>query len=440
MIVLVRERSWRLAAGSRTRSAAAVIAPRMDPVPLFLLTVAAIFVIGAAGEIVFERTGVPDVLWLVTVGIVIGPVLGVVDAETLLRIAPYFGAFTLVVVLFHGGVQLRLGELARSAPRATALALLTFVSSAAGTGVLSMLVKWLGGFPPEWSWFHAAMLGAILGGSSSVVVMPAVERAGVDPRLGNLVSLESALTDVLCVVVAGAAITVILSGSADPAVILATLGRAFGAGLLAGLIAGMTWILAQPLFRGSEHEYPVTLGALLVLYVIIDNAGGSAAFGILIAAVLVGNAPAIASRIGLARSVELEASVQGFHARVTFIVKSFFFTFIGCMLRPPWGLLALGVVFGGVLLALRWPTAWLATARAGFSDDERRLVAVLLPRGMAAGVLAMMPHHAGVPGTQELPIVVFATVVTTIVLFATGFPFFRRRLARSAEPPTTTAP
>ena len=39
----------------------------MDPVSLFLLTVAAIFLIGIAGEIVFERTGVPDVVWLILV-------------------------------------------------------------------------------------------------------------------------------------------------------------------------------------------------------------------------------------------------------------------------------------------------------------------------------------------------------------------------------------
>jgi hypothetical protein len=51
----------------------------MDPVAIFLLTIAAIFLIGVLGEIVFEKTGVPDVVWLIAVGVLLGPVSGVVN-------------------------------------------------------------------------------------------------------------------------------------------------------------------------------------------------------------------------------------------------------------------------------------------------------------------------------------------------------------------------
>ena len=34
----------------------------MDPVAQFLLAVASIFLIGAVGEIIFERTSIPDAL------------------------------------------------------------------------------------------------------------------------------------------------------------------------------------------------------------------------------------------------------------------------------------------------------------------------------------------------------------------------------------------
>ena len=70
----------------------------MNPVDLFLLVIAAIFVIGVIGEIIFEKTDVPDVVWLILVGILIGPVLGWVSREGLVQIAPYFGALTLVIV------------------------------------------------------------------------------------------------------------------------------------------------------------------------------------------------------------------------------------------------------------------------------------------------------------------------------------------------------
>ncbi len=81
----------------------------MSPVTLFLICIAAIFLIGTFGEVVFTRTRVPDVIWLILVGIFIGPVLGIVTRATLLGIAPYFSALTLVFVLFEGGSRLDLG-------------------------------------------------------------------------------------------------------------------------------------------------------------------------------------------------------------------------------------------------------------------------------------------------------------------------------------------
>lgn len=42
----------------------------------------------------------------------VGPVFGLVSRESLARIAPYFGALTLVVVLFNGGTQLFAGGFA----------------------------------------------------------------------------------------------------------------------------------------------------------------------------------------------------------------------------------------------------------------------------------------------------------------------------------------
>jgi hypothetical protein len=47
----------------------------------------------------------------------------------------------------------------------------------------------------------------------------------------------------------------------------------------------------------------------------------------------------------------------------------------------------------------------------------------------------MLPAQAGVEGTEDLPVVVFAAVLTTILLFASGFPIFKKRLAAQPDPP-----
>ena len=53
---------------------------------------------------------------------------------------------------------------------------------------------------------------------------------------------------------------------------------------------------------------------------------------------------------------------------------------------------------------------------------------VLLPRGLAAGVLATFPVAAGLPSSSEIPGIVYAAVITTIVGFAVALPLAKGRL------------
>ncbi|MCB9630555.1 MAG: cation:proton antiporter [Sandaracinus sp.] len=420
----------------------------MSDVSVFLLCVSAIFLIGIVGELVFAKTGVPDVIWLIVVGAVLGPISGLVSKAMLQSIAPYFGALTLVIVLFNGGTGLKLRELSAAAGRGSLLAILSFLLAVAFIAPLTMLGAWMGVLPAEeWTWLHAVMAGTILGGSSSVVIMPALAKAGLAPRIANIVNLESALTDVLCVVGTGALISLLApeaGGEASAGSAGITLLKSFGIGVGVGLVAGLVFVLTLRPLHGSPYAYPITLGMLFVLYVLVDELGGSAALAILTAAVMIGNAPTLSKTIGLAKEAALDSNVQGTHGELTFIIKSLFFCFIGAMLAPPWGPLLFGIFLGGMLLVARVPAVLVACAGDSFSKPSRALVAVLLPRGMAAGVLAMMPYQAGVPGTEQLPVIVFAGVLTSILIFAGGFPVLKKRLPASdlADPkaPKDAAP
>ena len=408
----------------------------MDSVELFLLTIAAIFIIGVAGEVFFARSGVPDVVWLLLTGIVIGPIAGLVTRPQLLDIAPYFAALTLVVVLFEGGSRLRLRDLSRAAPRSSALALTSFTTATVVVTLASMIARAVGTLPGSWTWSHGIMLGAILGGSSSIIIMPAMTHARVNDRIANLVSLESAFTDALCVVGAAAMLSYLEAGPGNGGSPAMEVTGAFAIGGLVGVGAGLFWILVLRRLGSSVHTYPITLAALLGLYVLIQQAGGSAALCILAFAVLVGNA-GVGGGIDATTRPGLDAGVRGVHGQIAFMVKSFFFTFIGAMLGPPWSAVALGVILGGVLFAIRWPAVRLATAGSSFSTLDRAVIWVAFPRGLAAGVLATLPAAAGIAGTEHLSTVVFATVVTTVIVFAAGLPLSHRR--NGSAPPEVEA-
>lgn len=397
----------------------------MNPVTLFLLTISGIFLIGTLGEIVFRRTNVPDAIWLILMGILIGPVTGLVHREQLGSIAPYFAALTLIVVLFEGGSKLKIKEVSREVHFSGFLALLTFGASILTVTLACFLLEPTGLFPSFWNWKYGLLLGVILGGSSSIVIMPAMSQAKVEPEVANLVNLESAFTDALCVVGASTLIELLAKGgSSSP---IGALFRSLGMGLALGLAFGALWLFLLRPLKESTHSYPITFSALLILYVLVGKAGGSAALGILAFAVIVGNAGWIGSKLKLSIKISLGEEVRGFHSQMAFIIKSFFFTFIGAMLTLPWSFIGLGLLLGILLLLARVPCAWLIGKSRGLGPSQWKLVAVSMPRGMAAGVLATMPLSAGISGTEPFPAIVFSCVLASILVFAVGFPLVKKK-------------
>lgn len=397
----------------------------MPPVTLFLVCLAAIFLIGTFGEVVFTRTKVPDVIWLILAGILIGPVLGLVSRAQLLSVAPYFSALTLVFVLFEGGSRLDLVQLYRATPRSVLLSVLNFLFSTAAVMLFSRLMVEAGLLPAAWTWKQELLTGAIVGGTSPIVIMSAIARIKVPVEAANLTSLESALSDVLCIVTVTFLVG-LFRGAADVGTPWGALIRSLGLGIVLGTAGGALWLLTLNWLDQNEHAYPITLSALLILYVLVEGAGGSGALGVLSFAVVVGNAGHIGRIVKLDTQLGLDDDMRGFHSQMVFMVKSFFFTFVGAMLGPPWSLALAGALLAAVLLVARYPGSWFAMLKSPLDKVQRRLVFLTVPRGVAAGVLATLPVAAGIPDTQQVPPVIFACVFGTILIFAAGLPLTLR--------------
>jgi NhaP-type Na+/H+ and K+/H+ antiporter len=261
-----------------------------------------------------------------------------------------------------------------------------------------------------------------------------MQRAAAPPRVAGLVNVESALTDVLCVVSAGTVLEGLVAGTADGGGAALGLARFLGIGLAAGVGVGLLSAYGLRRLVRTDRAYPIVLSGLFVLYALVDAAGGCAALAVFSCAVALGNAPAFAAHASASERIWLQGRVTSVHGTLAFMAKSFFFTLIGTLLAPPWPLLALGAALGVVLFVTRWPAALVALAGSGFSRAESGMVVACVPRGLAAGVLSLAPVAAGVPGAADFPIVVFAACVTTILLFAIAFARAKRRLAGEATP------
>ena len=394
----------------------------MDAVAATMVLIAGLLVLGALGEFVFARTGVPDVVWLVAAGILAGPVSNLVSPTLLTPGIPFFGAIALTIILSNGAFRLRLAEVAAAAPRGILLGLLGFAFSLLAICVLLWLATALGFVRPmpPLLWL---MAGAIVGGTSSVIVMPTVAKGSIPARVARIAEVESAATDALSIVVAMVMIDLLVSGVVDFSRPFVTLARELGEGIGLGVIAAALLVPLIPPLRDKSHGYTIFLGSMLALYAITDSLKGSGAMAVLTSALLLGNAASIVPRLFPGAQGQVFTTSQTtlvMQDQMSFLIKSFFFFLIGLMFPTDLRQIALAGVAGLFLLLFRIPAVMLSTKGMKPGKKEFWLLTVAMPRGLAAGVLATLPLQRGLQGMENRAPAIFALIVFSVLFFAAG--------------------
>jgi len=404
----------------------------MTPVAQLLVVVAALLLIGAAGEFIFSRTNIPDVVWLVLAGILAGPVFEVVSPTLLAPAVPFFGAIALTVILSGGAYRLRLTEVAAAAPRALLLALVGFLFSVASICAYFWVLAELS-LTETRSPVHWLTAGAIVAGNSALILMPTLAGAKVDSRVSRLLEVESSATDALCIVVTMVLIDLLVTGSADLSRPFVALAREIGIGSVFGIVAAALMIPAIPALGDKPHGYTVFLASMLIVYAVTQLADGNGALAVLTSALLLGNAPILVPKLipGAHPEAFVPAEIERImHAQMAFFIKSFFFVLIGLMFPASPRLIGIGALGALVLLVFRMPAVKLATINLGLTRKETWMLNIAVPRGLASGVLSTLPMRYGIAGAEDFSLGVFALIVASILLFSGGFAVVSRMADR----------
>jgi len=196
--------------------------------PILLLAASVVIIMGVLGEAFFKKTGIPDILFLMVLGIIIGPILGIIQPEAVLQIVPYFAAVALIIIMFDGGLNLHIGKVLKTAHFAVILVIVGFAIS---VGIVAALAHYGLG----WEWIDSILLGSIVGGSSSIIVFGLVQKIHISDDAKSMLSFESALTDIFAVIIAFVLFEAMLSGEFSLDLLGATIGKAIMVGLVLGL-------------------------------------------------------------------------------------------------------------------------------------------------------------------------------------------------------------
>lgn len=366
--------------------------------------------------LLFKLTKIPDVLLLMVGGIIVGPVLHLIKPEDFGVVGPVATSIALIVILFEGGVNLHLRTIFSALRHTVLITLFTWVSTAA-------TVSWIMFALTPLDWGMALVTGAILGGTSSAVVVPMISALGMDEKPKTVLFLESAITDVLCIVVTVGLIQALRSGKMDTGQIALQILISFGGATLLGVSGGFVWGMLLGKVRRFPNTIFATVAYVFLLYGAAELLGISGAITALSFGVTLANISGLTFSTSQGRKLLVFRKVSRvdklFFSEVVFLLKTFFFIYLGISIRFDnivYLLLALAVV--AVVYLERFMLIRIIASRK-FNRRDASLMTTMVPKGLAAAVLAFLPLQYGMANAQWVSGVVFPVVLISII--ATSF-------------------
>ena len=397
----------------------------MEPALLILTLGTLVFAAHWFAEI-FSKKRIPDVLMLVIIGIIIGPLLKVVDADKLSSIGNVFGQLTLVTLLFESGTELSFRTLADSIKNTVTLTIVNFLITFIAIGALGWLAL---GMNPGISF----MLGAALGGSSSAVAIPLVKQISIGEKSKTILILESAFSAILCIVVALAIFESYKYGEFRIGIIF---GQVFSSFLLAsiiGLLGSIFWSLVLDKVRTINNSIFTTPAFVFIIYGINELLGYSGIISALAFGIGLANMDLIhhkwLTKFTKRKPTLLNPMEKTLFSELVFLMKTFFFVYVGISIKFDSLIsLLIGLGISVILIILRIPIVRISLPADinNVSNKDRAFLSMMIPRGLAAAVLATMISQSGLTGSEGVSNIVFSVIFFTIIFTSLLVPFLEK--------------
>jgi NhaP-type Na+/H+ or K+/H+ antiporter len=369
-----------------------------------------------------DRLRIPSILTLLTVGLVVGPGLGVVDPTAMFGelLSPVV-SIAVGVILFEGGLSLRLREIEGS--QRIIWSLVTV--GVAVTWVIGALTAWA---LTDLGLATAVLLGSILVVSGPTVVGPILRTARPSRRVGSILKWESIFIDPIGAMLAVITFDIIIAGQDAPGaggVVLQVLA------FIADGVASGGVFAAAAVFALRRHWVPEHLVSLFGLAAALCSFMVGETFfheSGLLATTIVGLVLANHSRVRTESIVRFSEDLRVLLIGVLFILLSARLS-REQIISVGWGAF---VLVAALVFIARPLAVWLSTWGSDLVQRERLLIAGVAPRGIVAASIASVfgleLEDAGVAGAELITPLAFTVIVATGVIYGLGAGPFARRL------------
>ncbi len=383
----------------------------------------------------FSRTKIPNVLLLLLIGIIVGPVGGIISKDFFGEIGRVFTIITLIVILFESGAGLKLKEIKESIGSASLLTVFNFIVTVLITALATRFLLSLDSL-------SAVFVGAIVGGTSSAVVIPMVKQLKFSQKSSSVLILESALSDVLCLVVGLALLDGMAIGEVSVGAVFSQMWKAFLFAMLLGLAGGLIWSLLINMIRSIKNSMMTTLAFVFILYGAVELLGYNGGIAVLSFGILLSNVELINENKTFRKFFKFETSgfntnERDFFAEIVFVMQTYFFVYVGISIQfgSLW-VYAVGLLIVLLIILLRVPAVRVFIGKK-VVKPERSVMSVMSPKGLVPAVLASIPLQRGLNQGEIIldlgySIVLFSIIITSslVIILSINPDYFENKLAK----------
>ena len=389
----------------------------LDIVSIFSI-VTAIIVVGFAGELFFKKTGIPMFIFLIFMGILIGPVFGFLSRQNLLPSLGVFAELTLLMVLFYGGMDTGLGAALKGGGRAL---IQVFIYVIGSTIAIALLVSLLLGWDLLSSLIFASMVG---GETTAADVIPLSRTLKLPEVTVAFLTLESAMNSILSIILFFAFVGAYQTGAANWAGSFQTVASNFSVGIVLGAALSIAWVFILNRFQQRAYTYVLTLGLVFATYVISNQLGGSGELSVLIFGIILGNYKLLNGLGNWHLSMDvLQRKLGLFQEEISFLMETLFFVFLGLTVSisgsQVFSNLTIGIEVLLVLLLFRITSTALSTKGSELRQNSREII-LMCAQGLVPATLAIIAVGDGLPHADSFLNIVTYVIVLTIIVTAVG--------------------
>jgi NhaP-type Na+/H+ or K+/H+ antiporter len=380
--------------------------------PAFSIALA--LAIGMIAQSAARHIKIPGIVLLLAGGVLTGPDgLNIIRPETLGEALPIIVGFSVAIILFEGGMNLRFKRLKRQGSTIKSLISMgAVITSLGGTIAAKQLLGW--------DWSTSILFGLLVIVTGPTVINPLLRRIKIRQSVATILEAEGILLDAIGAIIAVVALEVVVSPSgftflASPFIIL---GRLFVGGLI-GIIGGfiMAWLLGirNLVPEGMENVFTLSLVfALFQISNVLSHESGVVA--VTIAGMVVGNRKTLVTR-----------ELMEFKEQMTVMVIGMLFVLLAADVRMA-DVQSLGMGSLYTVLALvfivRPLNIFISTMNSDLSTKQKLLLAWIAPRGIVAAAVAsyfaIELEKNGIDGSQLRAMIFLLIAITVLSAGLTG--------------------